>query len=65
MRAALRRWLGVPDRAEVEAIVLGEIDRDQAWKTGPHRHGILNERRAIEGERRRAIQAGNREKSGA
>lgn len=31
----IRRWLGVPTRAEVRGMVLREIDADAAWRDAP------------------------------
>lgn len=35
MRNLIRRWLGVPTRAEIREMILREIDADAVWRTSP------------------------------
>lgn len=46
MRNLIRRWLGVPTRAEVRKIAQREIDADRAW-----RYGSTQDEREIEAAR--------------
>jgi hypothetical protein len=59
-RNLIRRWLGVPTREEIRAMILREIDADTAWKTDSD-HTLEVLRRNAGTERSVAISFGYRE----
>jgi len=63
LRNRIRRWLGVPTRADIRAIVLREIDADYAWLDRDDSKGTTLEasRRNHEINRITAIAFGYRE----
>lgn len=67
IRAAIRRWLGVPSYLEARAITLAEMDADTVWKSPPSETGLTAsaERRELRNVREVAIRLGYRENPGA
>jgi hypothetical protein len=61
LRCLLRRWLGIPTRGDIRAIVLREIDADAAWRDGSAGQTPACARREREIQRLMATTSGRRE----
>lgn len=61
IRAALRRWLGVPTREEIRAMVLREIDADRVTGSCHFQESLVPSRIELEAARDRFIRNGKRE----
>ena len=58
----IRRWLGVPTRAEIREMILREIDADAVWRDGNILHRTFEFQRADkERARKVAVLTGKRE----
>ncbi|MGJ0236958.1 hypothetical protein ACQEPB_00355 [Novosphingobium fluoreni] len=61
LRRALRRWLGVPDAQDIQAIVHMEIDADEVWRAPKEGRTFADQRQSLSRSRRTAQAFGRRE----
>jgi hypothetical protein len=60
MTRLLLRWLGIPTRADIRAMILREIDADAVWRA-PSLKTAEFDREQLDSARQVAIMVGSRE----